>query len=66
MTAATFIAWENRLAKMVKEPGGVRIGQALEQAEDNLETIQEQCLQAMDAQIDEMERLCSEGGRRRR
>ncbi len=63
MTAATFIAWENRLAKMVKEPGGVRIGQALEQASDNLETIQEQCLMAMDAQIEEMERLCSEGGR---
>jgi len=63
MTAATFIAWENRLAKMVKEPGGVRIGQALDQAGQNLDTIQEQCLEAMDAQIDEMERLCAAGGR---
>jgi hypothetical protein len=63
MTAATFIAWENRLAKMVKEPGGVRIGQALDQAGQNLDTIQEQCLEAMDAQIDEMERLCADGGR---
>jgi hypothetical protein len=63
MTAATFIAWENRLAKMVKEPGGVRIGQALDQAEQNLETIQVACLEAMDAQIEEMERLCAEGGR---
>ena len=64
MTAATFIAWENRLAKMVKEPGGVRIGQALEQAGQNLESIQVSCLEAMDAQIEEMERLCADGGRR--
>jgi len=63
MTAATFIAWENRLSKMVREPGGVRMGQALEQAETNLDTIQEQCLEAMDAQIEEMEKLCAEGGR---
>jgi hypothetical protein len=63
MTAATFITWENRLAKLVREPGGKRIGQALEQADANLGTIQEDCLRAMDAQIDEMERLCTEGGR---
>lgn len=64
MTAATFIQWENRLAKMVREPGGKRIGQALEQAEANLDAIQEDCLKAMDVQIDELERLCAEGGRR--
>ena len=63
MTAATFIAWENRLGKMVKAPGGVRIGQALDQAGQNLESIQVACLEAMDAQIDEMEKLCAEGGR---
>ena len=64
MSAATFIAWENRLAKMVREPGGVRIGQALEQAETNLDAIREASLQAMDAQIDELDRLCAEGGRK--
>ncbi len=64
MTAATFIAWENRLAKMVREPGGLRIGQALEQAETNLDAIREASLQAMDAQIDELDRLCAEGGRK--
>ncbi len=63
MTAATFIQWENRLTKMVKEPGGVRIGQALDQAGQNLDTIQEECLLAMDGQIEEMEKLCADGGR---
>ena len=63
MSAATFIAWENRLGKMVREPGGVRVGQALEQAEHNLEDIQGSCLEAMDLQIEELERLCAEGGR---
>ena len=63
MSAATFIAWENRLGKMVREPGGVRIGQALEQAGHNLDSIQDSCLEAMDVQIAELERLCTEGGR---
>lgn len=63
MTAATFIAWENRLGKMVREPGGKRIGAALDQAEQNLDAIQEECLRVMDAQIDEMEKICAEGGR---
>jgi hypothetical protein len=61
--AATFIAWENRLGKMVKEPGGVRLGEALEQASRNLDDIQMECLRAMDGQIEDMERLCAEGGR---
>ena len=64
MTAATFIAWENRLAKMVKEPGGLKISDALDQAGKNLESIQASCMEAMDAQLDELERLCAEGGRR--
>ncbi len=63
MTAATFIAWENRLGKMVREPGGVRIGQALEQSQHNLDEIEDSCLQAMDLQIQSLERLCAEGGR---
>ena len=63
MSAATFIAWENRLGKMVKEPGGVRLGDALGQAGKNLDSIQMECLKAMDGQIDQMERLCAEGGR---
>ncbi len=63
MSSATFIAWENRLGKMVKEPGGVRLGEALDQAGKNLDSIQMECLKAMDGQIEEMERLCAEGGR---
>ncbi len=63
MSAATFITWENRLSKLVREPGGVRIGQALEQSQHNLDEIQESCLQAIDLQMEELDRLCSEGGR---
>src|SRR3569623_153111 len=61
--AATFIAWENRLGKLVREPGGVRLTDGLEQAGKNLDSIQMECLKAMDGQIDDMERLCAEGGR---
>ena len=64
MTAATFIAWENRLAKMVKEPGGIKLNDALDQAGKNLDSIQEACLTSLDAELEELERLCSEGGRR--
>lgn len=63
MSAATFIAWENRLAKVVKEPGGVRMGEALEEAGRNLDSIQMECLKAMDDQIERMEQLCADGGR---
>ena len=63
MSAATFIPWENRMAKMVREPGGVRLSDALEQAGKNLDSIQMECLAVMDGQIQEMERLCAEGGR---
>ena len=63
MSSATFIAWENRLGKVVREPGGVRMGEALDQAGKNLGSIQEDCLRVMDGQIEEMERLCAEGGR---
>jgi hypothetical protein len=63
MSAATFIAWENRLSKVVREPGGLRMGEALDQAGKNLDEIQMECLAVMDGQIDEMERLCADGGR---
>ena len=63
MTAATFIAWENRLAKMVREPGGIKLNDALAQADKNLESIQESCMDALDAELDTLERLCAEGGR---
>ena len=64
MSAATFIAWENRLGKVVREPGGVHLNEALVQAGRNLDSIQAECLAVMDGQIEEMERLCAEGGRR--
>ncbi len=64
MTAATFIAWENRLAKMVKEPGGIKLNDALDQAGKNLDSIHEACMEAMDAELEELDRLCAEGGRK--
>lgn len=46
----------------MKEPGGVRVEDAMAQAAENLQTIQAECLVALDAQLGELERLCAEGG----
>ena len=64
MSVATFIPWENPLAAIVKKPGGVRVGDALKKAGDNLDTIRESCLGAVDLQLEQLDRLCGEGGLR--
>jgi hypothetical protein len=60
MTGAIFVPWKNPLAEVMRKPGGVKIGQALAAAAENLEKIRESCLQAVDAHLSELERLCGE------
>ncbi len=64
MSTVTFIPWKNQLADLVREPGGVKIVDALDQASKNLETIRESTLTAVDAQIEQIERLCADTGAR--
>src|SRR5262245_40133254 len=63
MSGATFIPWENRLAKVMSQPGGVRVGDALAQAAKNLELAKDECLAEMDGQLAEIESLCAQAGR---
>ena len=46
----------------MKAPGGIRVPDALNKAAENLETIREDCLGALDEQLTQIERLCAEGG----
>jgi hypothetical protein len=63
MTNAVFIPWENKLGQIMREPGGVRVGEAMERADRNLESIKDECLGEMDKELAELEALCNEGGR---
>ncbi len=60
MTNAVFIPWQNPLAKLVEAPGGMKAGAALDAAEANLEAIQSECLDALDAQIGQLDRICAD------
>jgi hypothetical protein len=60
--AAIFTTWKNPLEAMIRAPGGVRVADALRQADANLELIREPCLADIDQQLDGMDRLTAEGG----
>jgi hypothetical protein len=62
MSEAIFIPWQNRLGEVMRKPGGRRIADAVDQATKNLEEIREPCLETLDAQLDQLDRLCAEGG----
>lgn len=62
MSAVIHIPWTNRLTKMIAEPGGVRVDEALKGAEQNLETMRESCLIAIDARLAEIEKLHRDAG----
>lgn len=53
---------EVRLKKMLAEPGGMKVSQALEQAASNLEEIKEDCLLAIDEKIAQLAVLFEKGG----
>ncbi len=60
MSAVMRVPWENRLAKMIREPGGVKVGDALAKADENLKTIQEDCMKAVDGYLTQIEALHQE------
>lgn len=51
MSIVKVIPYVNRLAKVVAIPGGKRIGEAVADANANILTIKEPCLEALDANI---------------
>lgn len=51
MTAVKFIPYTNRLAKLIKLPGGKRVEDAVMAAQSNLDAIAPPCLEALDAHI---------------
>ena len=57
MSTVMRVPWTNRLTKMIQEPGGVRVGDALEAAQTNLDSIRDSCLQSIDARLEELEQL---------
>ena len=57
MSAVMRVPWTNRLTKLIREPGGVKVEDALEQAKVNLETVRESSLVAVDARLSEIEEL---------
>ena len=62
MSKVVLIPWENRLTKMIHEPGGVKVVDALERAAENLEAIRGECLVALEQRLEEIVRLHGEGG----
>jgi hypothetical protein len=52
MSAIRKFTPENRLKKLMAEPGGVTAGKALERASGNLESIRETTMAAIDSKID--------------
>ena len=42
---------ENRLGKLIRKPGGITVGEAVEAAEVNLQEIRDECLLVMDAKL---------------
>lgn len=57
MSVVRHIPYVNRLAKAISIPGGKRVGQAIEDADANLKTIEVPTLEAVDAFIASIQRL---------
>jgi hypothetical protein len=64
MTTVKRIHRPNRLEKLLLEPGGVTVGQALRKAAENLESIRESSLTALDERLSQIEALRRAAGRR--
>lgn len=57
MTVARMTFIENRLGKLIRKPGGVKVAEALRQAEENLAELAPEFLAAMDEALAELEGL---------
>ena len=63
MSPVKRIAWTNRLEKLLHEPGGMTVGDALRKATENLETIRDSSLSTLDEHLGKIEALRREAGR---
>ncbi len=50
---------ENKLAKVVSRPGGKTIKEALRSAEQNIESVREQCMTALEEKADQLARIAA-------
>ena len=64
MSPVIRIPWENRLTKMIQQPGGMKVVDALQRAADNLDSIRGECVAALDQRLDEIVRLHVQGGQK--
>ena len=62
MSQVKRIEWTNRLGRLLKEPGGITVGDALRKASENLEGIKEHGLSALDQRLAEIEELRAKAG----
>ncbi len=63
MTASIRIPRTLTLARLLAEPGGMRMVEAVAQAAQNLERVRDDCLDSIDRHLGEIERLCEQAGR---
>ena len=61
MTKARVFKVENRLAKLVGEPGGRTLIDALRSAEARVETVRERCLDSLGPKIERLQALAKSG-----
>lgn len=64
MGAVMRTQWNNRLAKLIHQPGGVKVSEAIDRAAENLETLRDSCLGEIDLQLQKIERLHAAAGQR--
>ena len=57
MSSVMIVPYENRLSKLVQEPGGLRVCDAIDQAQHNLESVRDECMHTVDERLAEIEAL---------
>ena len=61
---SAFITFQpvRRLARLMRQPGGMSVARALQAAEERLETVRESCMEGIDANIEALTALVSAEG----
>ena len=62
MSQATLIPRKNLLGKLIGDPGGSKLADMLKRADENLESIRADCLNALDRHLDGIAQLRAEAG----
>lgn len=52
---------QQRLAALLRRPGGVPLDKAAEQAEQRVQTLRDRCVGVLDAKIEQMARMAADG-----